>query len=44
MIDSIDDKEFVLDKLLDSQIESILQEIGSKDAVPPGMMSFKEYF
>ena len=44
MIDSIDDKEFVLDKLLDPQIESIFQETGSEDATPPGMISFKEYF
>jgi len=41
---NFDGKEFVLDKLLDPQIESILQENGSEEAIPPGMMSFKEYF
>ncbi|MFO7560588.1 MAG: hypothetical protein R6X10_17295 [Desulfobacterales bacterium] len=40
----LDGKEFVLDKLLDPQIESILQEKDSEDATPPGMMSFKEFF
>ncbi len=36
--------EFVLNRLLDAQIENILQDDGSYALTPPGMMSFAEYF
>ncbi len=35
---------FTLGRLLEPQIETILQDNGSGDPTPPGMMNFKEYF
>ncbi len=36
--------EFVLDYLLDPQIENILLDTGDQDLTPPGMMNLAEYF
>ncbi len=37
-------REFTLEVLLDAQIENILQDKGSIEATPPGMMTLSEYF
>jgi len=41
---SVDGREFVLDSILDAQVENILQDDGTGDPTPPGMMNLNEYF
>jgi hypothetical protein len=36
--------EFVLDRLLDPQVENILLDNGGQEPTPPGMMNLEEYF
>jgi len=39
-----DGSEYTLDRLFDTQIESILLDNGSEEITPPGMMNLAEYF
>jgi len=36
-------EEFILNRLLDAQIQNIMLDNGSEDISPPGMMNFREY-
>ena len=40
----LDGRQFILDYLLDPQIENILLDNGDQDLTPPGMMNLAEYF
>jgi len=40
----LDGRKFVLDDLLDPQVENILLDNGEQDLTPPGMMNLAEYF
>lgn len=40
----LDGRQFVLDYLLEPQIENILLDNGDQDLTPPGMMNLAEYF